>query len=251
MRMAADLAEAGRAQAPAAEVARWRELAGRMVVLHDGRGRIEQHEGFLQLPLPESRAAEGQELAFEGDRMRWRDVKQADVVMLMAVLEPLFDEQERRANYLLYEPLTRHLSSLSEAVHSLVARRVGLHDQADDYLTRAIAIDLHDSRGNRPEGLHMATQGGLWQAVVCGCGGVRAEPGALRLDPRLPDGWQRLRFRIQHAGTPLNVSISRDLVSVDAAGGRTRVAVGGLEAEVAAGRPLRLSRDGDGWRLAA
>jgi trehalose/maltose hydrolase-like predicted phosphorylase len=248
MRMAADLAEAGWTQAPASEVARWRELAARMVVLHDGQGRIEQHQGFLQLPLPEERTAQGQGLAFEGDRMRWRDVKQADVVMLMAVLEPLFDEDERRANYLLYEPLTRHLSSLSEAVHSLVARRVGLADQADDYLRRAIAIDLHDSRGNRPEGIHMATQGGLWQAVVCGCGGVRAERDALRLDPRLPDRWRQLRFRIQHAGAPLTVTISRDLLTIAAASGGTRVSVGGFEGDVAAGRPLRLRRAGDGWR---
>jgi trehalose/maltose hydrolase-like predicted phosphorylase len=251
MRMAADLAEAGRTPAPASEIARWRELAERMVVLHDAQGRIEQHEGFLELPLPEERAAQGQGLAFEGDRMQWRDVKQADVVMLMAVLEPLFDELERRANYLLYEPLTRHLSSLSEAVHSLVARRVGLAGQADDYLTRAIAIDLHDSRGNRPEGIHMATQGGLWQAVVCGCGGVRAERAALRLDPRLPEGWQQLRFRVQHAGAPLTVSMSRDLLRVDAASGRTRVSVNGFEGEVAAGRPLRLTRAGEGWRLDA
>ena len=199
-------------------------------------------------PEAERRRAE---LAFEGDRMHWRDVKQADVVMLMAVLEPLFREDERRANYLLYEPLTRHLSSLSEAVHSLVARRVGLAAQADDYLTRAIAIDLHDSRGNRPEGIHMATQGGLWQAAVCGCGGVRAEPDALRIDPRLPDAWQALRFRVQHAGVPLAVSITRDLVTVEAASGSTRVSLNGFAGEVAAGRPLRLSRAGDGWQLAA
>jgi trehalose/maltose hydrolase-like predicted phosphorylase len=251
MRMAANLAEAGRTQAPATEIARWRELAERMVVLHDGQGRIEQHEGFLELPLPEGRAAQGQGLAFEGDRMQWRDVKQADVVMLMAVLEPLFDEDARRANYLLYEPLTRHLSSLSEAVHSLVARRVGLDDQADEYLTRAIAIDLHDSRGSRPEGIHMATQGGLWQAVVCGCGGVRAERDALRLDPSLPEGWQQLRFRIQHAGVPLTVTMSRNLLTVEAASGSTRVSMDGFEGEVAAGCPLRLTWAGDGWRRAA
>jgi trehalose/maltose hydrolase-like predicted phosphorylase len=249
--MAAGLADTGHVDVPAAEAARWRELADEMVVLYDGEGRIEQHEGFLELPLPGSRTAQGQGLAFEGDRMQWRDVKQADVVMLMAVLEPLFGEEERRANYLLYEPLTRHLSSLSEAVHSLVARRVGLAAQADDYLTRAIEIDLHDSRGNRPEGIHMATQGGLWQAAVCGCGGVRAEPDALRLDPRLPDAWQALRFRVQHAGVPLAVSITRDLVIVEAASGSTRVSLNGFAGEVAAGRPLRLSRAGDGWQLAA
>ena len=210
MRRAAGLADTGPWMCRAAEAARWRELADEMVVLHDGEGRIEQHEGFLELPLPGSRTAHGQGLALEGDRMRWRDVKQADVVMLMAVLEPLFGEEERRGNYLLYEPLTRHLSSLSEAVHSLVARRVGLDAQADDYLTRAIAIDLHDSRGNRPEGMHMATQGGLWQAVVCGCGGVRAERRAApRPAAGRPAGGAALPR--QHAGRAAAVTqITRD-----------------------------------------
>ena len=55
-----------------------------------------------------------------------------------------------------------------------------------------IAIDLDDSRGNRAEGLHMATQGGLWQAVVLGCAGARAlDDGSFRLDPNLPAGWDR------------------------------------------------------------
>ena len=181
-------------------------------ILRTEDGLIEEHEGFMSLPLPvppDERAGRD-ELAWQRDRMEWRDVKQADIVMLMALLEPQFDAAERAASYRLYEPLTRHLSSLSEAVHSLVARRSGMDDEADDYLRRAMAIDLEDSRGNRAEGLHMATQGGLWQAVVLGCAGARAlDDGSFRLEPNLPAGWDRLRFRWIHRGTPLTVTVSR------------------------------------------
>ena len=175
-----------------------------MVVLHTPDGLIEQHEGFLSLPLPPDERAGRDELAWQRDRMEWRDVKQADVVMLMSLLEPQFTPEQRLGNYRLYEPLTRHLSSLSEAVHSVVARRLGLHTEADDYLRRAIAIDLDDSRDNRASGLHMATQGGLWQAVAIGCAGVRAGETALEIDPHLPPGWTRLRFRIAYRGVPLH-----------------------------------------------
>ena len=144
-----------------------------------------------------------------------------------------------------------HLSSLSEAVHSLVARRAGLDAEADDYLHRAIAIDLHDSRGNRPDGLHMATQGGLWQAVVLGAGGVRADGAVLQLDPHPAPGWERLRFSLTHRGTPLTVTVTPDEVTVEAHVGSTRVALPGFEGVVAAGSPVQLTRSGSGWRAAA
>ena len=252
LRRAADLVEAGRAPAEPDEPARWRDAADRMVVLRTEDGLIEEHEGFMSLPLPPDERAGRDELAWQRDRMQWRDVKQADVVMLMALLEPQFDEAERAASYRLYEPLTRHLSSLSEAVHSLVARRVGMDDAADDYLRRATAIDLDDSRGNRSEGLHMATQGGLWQAVVLGCAGARAlDDGSFRLEPRLPPHWERLRFRWIHRGTLLTVTVSADELTVEAAEGAAAITAPGWTGQVRAGEPLRLSRSAGGWRAAA
>jgi hypothetical glycosyl hydrolase len=173
-------------------------------------------------------------------------------VMLMALLEPQFSEAERAASYRLYEPLTRHLSSLSEAVHSLVARRAGMDDEADDYLRRATAIDLDDSRGNRAEGLHMATQGGLWQAVILGAAGARTlEDGSFRLDPHLAPHWKRLRFRWIHRGIPLTVTMSADELLVEAAQGAASIVAPGWAGEVRAGAPLRLARDPGGWRAAA
>ena len=187
------------------------------------------------------------ELAWQRDRMEWRDVKQADVVMLMALLEREFSFEERLGNYRLYEPLTRHLSSLSEAVHSLVARRVGLDDAADDYFTRAVAIDLYDSRGNRPEGLHMATQGGLWQAVVLGCAGLSVSDGVLVLDPRLAPGWNRLRFSLTHHGVPGTVTLTTRPPQSRPTAGRSRsrsAAPGRLPPSTTR---AELVRDGDAW----
>jgi alpha,alpha-trehalose phosphorylase len=127
-----------------------------------------------------------------------------------------------------------------------------MDDEADDYLRRATAIDLDDSRGNRTEGLHMATQGGLWQAIVLGGAGARSlDDGSFRLDPHLPPRWERLRFRWIHRGTPLTVTVSADELVVEAAEGSAAVTAPGWSGEVRAGRPLRLARDGSGWRAAA
>jgi trehalose/maltose hydrolase-like predicted phosphorylase len=252
LRRAADLAEAGHAPAEPGEPRAWREAADRFVVLRTDDGLIEEFEGFMSLPVAPDERAGRDELAWQRDRMEWRDVKQADIVMLMAILEGEFGAAERAATYRLYEPLTRHLSSLSEAVHSLVARRAGLDGEADDYLRRATAIDLDDSRGNRAEGLHMATQGGLWQAVVLGCAGARSlEDGSFRLEPHLPPRWERLRFRWIHRGTPLTITVSAGELVVEAAEGSAAITAPGWSGQVRAGSPLRLARDGAGWRVAA
>jgi trehalose/maltose hydrolase-like predicted phosphorylase len=247
---AADLAESGRAKSEPDEPARWREIGDRMLVLHTPDGLIEQHEGFLSLSRAPDERAGHDELAWQRDRMEWRDVKQADVVMLMSLLEPQFTPEQRLGNYRLYEPLTRHLSSLSEAVHSVVARRLGLHEEADSYLRRAIAIDLDDSRDNRASGLHMATQGGLWQAVAIGCAGVRAGATALEIDPHLPPGWTRLRFRIAYRGVPLLLTLAPDEIEIEARTAAARISIGELEAEVRVGTPLRLARTAAGWQSA-
>jgi trehalose/maltose hydrolase-like predicted phosphorylase len=247
LRQALALAEAGRGSpVDESERARWREIADRMLILHTPAGLIEQHEGFLSLPLADD-AVERPELAWQRDRMEWRDVKQADVVMLMAVLEPDHPEAERRANYELYEPLTRHLSSLSDAIHSLVAVRAGLAGDGDRYRRRAVAIDLRDSRGNCAEGLHLATQGGVWQAVVLGVGGLRSDRDGLRLDPRLPASWSRLEFRCSHAGTPVRVRIEPQRLVVEHDGGDSiPVLLPGLSATTCDGR-LELALAPAGW----
>ena len=214
MRWAAELVDAGVTAAPEpGEPARWRDLADRMVILRTPDGLMEQSEGFLSLPLAGSDPADRAEMAWQRDRMEWRDVKQADVVMLMALLEREFSVEERRGSYDLYEPLTRHLSSLSEAVHSLVARRVGLDAAADDYFTRAVAIDLYRQPRKPPEGPahghpgRPVAGGGVGMCGALGqptavlaprsASGPRLEPAAVLAHPP-----RRARHRDAHAAPP-------------------------------------------------
>ena len=173
LRRAADLAEAGHAPARARTSPRSGGIAAdRMVVLRTDDGLIEEHEGFMECrcPLPPDERAGRDELAWQRDRMEWRDVKQADIVMLMALLEPQFDEAERAASYRLYEPLTRHLSSLSEAVHSLVARRVR-HGRRRRRLSAP--RDRDRSRGQPRQPRRGAAHGDPGRAVAGGRPGVR------------------------------------------------------------------------------
>jgi kojibiose phosphorylase len=125
-------------------------------------------------------------------------VKQADVVMLIYLLWDRFPASVREANFRYYEPRTGHGSSLSPAIHAAVAARLGDLELASKYFRQAAEIDLSNAMGNAAGGVHAATLGGLWQALVFGFAGVQLSSDGPRVEqPRLPSLWRRLRFTMQ------------------------------------------------------
>jgi kojibiose phosphorylase len=61
---------------------------------------------------------------------------------------------------------------------------------------RAALVDLKDVRGNAGEGIHAASTGGVWQAVVFGFAGVRLTETGSSATPHLPPNWTRLQFKL-------------------------------------------------------
>lgn len=79
----------------------------------------------------------------------------------------------------------------------------------------AARLDLDDLTGTTGSGLHLATLGGLWQAVVYGFGGVRPAGDRLCVDPCLPRRWKRITLRLQFRGVKVRLQLSHDRVIVD------------------------------------
>ena len=71
-------------------------------------------------------------------------------------------------------PRCGHGSSLSPAIHALVAARLGDIALAERYFRQAAEVDLADNMGNAAGGVHLGAFGGLWQAAVLGFAGLRA-----------------------------------------------------------------------------
>ena len=127
-------------------------------------------------------------------------VKQADVVMLIALLWDDFPPEVREANFRYYDPRTGHGSSLSPPVHSLVAARLGDLPLALKYFRQTAEIDLANNMGNASGGVHAAAMGGLWQAAVFGFAGLQFAQRGPILRPALPKGWRRMRFDVSWRG---------------------------------------------------
>jgi trehalose/maltose hydrolase-like predicted phosphorylase len=82
----------------------------------------------------------------------------------------------------------------------------------------ATRIDLDDLTGTTSGGLHLATMGGVWQALAFGFGGLRPLMGRLVIEPRLPPVWAALELRVRFHDTRVRIRIERHEVSIDADG---------------------------------
>ena len=131
---------------------------------------------------------------------RSKIIKQPDVVMLIHLLWDRMPAEVRKANFEYYEPRCGHGSSLSPAIHALVAARLGDTALAERYFQQAAEIDLADNRGNSTGGIHAAALGGLWQAAVFGFAGLRLTENGPEHHPQLPANWRNLSMRFSWRG---------------------------------------------------
>jgi trehalose/maltose hydrolase-like predicted phosphorylase len=143
-------------------------------------------------------------------------IKQADVVALLALLPDLFDRSTKERNFSYYEQRCAHGSSLSPALHALVAARLGQIELAERYLHQTAHIDLDSPTVNSAGGVHIAALGGLWMAIIFGFAGISPLGEELAIDPVVPRKWQAFAFRLQWRGRVIRFRIDARRRSVAA-----------------------------------
>jgi alpha,alpha-trehalose phosphorylase len=188
---------------------------------------------------------------------RFQVLKQADVVLALLLQGDQFTPEEKLADFDYYDPLTTGDSTLSDVVQSIIAAEVGYHKLALKYFTSGLFVDLADLHHNAADGVHVASAGGVWTALVYGFGGLRDHGGRITLDPRLPEGWDELRFKITLQGTRVRVDVRQDQLTVTVEDGdEAMLYVRGIPTFVRAGEPATVPlahqgrRDGSAPSLA-
>ena len=220
LRRAAELADRVPGVASPGEARTWRSVADCLADGYDpGTGVYEQFAGYhrLQYLLP---ATLGQvpvaaDALLGSERIgQTQIIKQPDVLMAYHLVPGEMMPGTLRANLDFYGPRTSHGSSLSPAIHAALLARAGAPDKALGWLRMAARLDLDDITGVTGAGLHLATLGGLWQAIAFGFAGLSSDRGVLRIDPQLPRAWSELTVRLRYHGRRVSVTVGRDRVSV-------------------------------------
>ena len=178
---------------------------------------------------------------------RYQVLMQADVVLALFLQGNHFSHDEKLADFEYYDPLTTGDSTLSAVVQAILAAEVGYQDLALEYFQQSIFVDLADLHHNAADGVHVASAGGVWTALVSGFGGMRDHYGELTFDPRLPAGWSDLSFRLQWHGTPVVVTVRADEIVFEVGSGHDiPLSVRGDEYIAAAEQTLRIPLVGQG-----
>ena len=196
------------------EVDSWRRAAALMYVpRHEELGIVLQDEHFLERKRWDFEGTPPEKhpllLHFHPlEIYRHQVIKQTDVVLATYLLDRSFSEEEVRRTFDYYDPLTTGDSTLSACVQSVAASAAGRPEAALGYFLDACNLDLLDTHGNTKDGIHVASAGGTWLALVAGFGGLRDFDGELRFHPRLPAEWERLRFRVEVRGQVIELDMT-------------------------------------------
>jgi alpha,alpha-trehalose phosphorylase len=143
---------------------------------------------------------------------RHQVLKQADVVLALYLQGDEFTAEQKRADFDYYDPLTTGDSTLSSVVQSIIAAEVGYAELAVTYFKQALYVDLADLHHNADAGVHVASAGGVWSALVGGFGGMRDYLSSWSFDPRLPADWEFLSFLVTVRGTRMRVRIEKGTI---------------------------------------
>jgi alpha,alpha-trehalose phosphorylase len=194
--------EAARAMGVTAEeAATWRDAADAVSIPYDEElGVHQQCEGFTKFAEWDFENDNKYPLLLHQAYVRLypaQVIKQADLVLAMQWQSHAFTPEQKARNVDYYERRMVRDSSLSACTQAVMCAEVGHLELAHDYAYEAALIDLRDLHSNTRDGLHMASLAGAWTAIVGGFGGLRDDEGVLDIDPALPDGITRLRFRVR------------------------------------------------------
>lgn len=197
------------------EAEAWRTMAEEMYISQDETGLIEQHDGFFNLPHTEIDDVPVSEFPlyehWSYDRIYRTDmIKQPDVLMMLYLYNSSFSEETKRINYEFYEPRTIHESSLSPAIHSILAAELGRMDEAVRFFGYATRLDLDNYNRNTREGLHVTSIAMAWANIVYGFAGLRSDGDVLHFAPRMPERWKRLEFSVLYRGRVILIRMEKD-----------------------------------------
>ncbi len=145
-------------------------------------------------------------------------LKQADLIQLF-VMHDDFDDATLKANYDYYEPRTEHGSSLSPAMHAIIASKIGYKDQAYEYFTKSCTVDLYNankpiSGGTFIGGIHTASCGAVWQMMIFGFAGFSVYDNVLHFRPTVPEAWDGYHCHLHHHHNYVDVHITKTSMEV-------------------------------------
>jgi len=202
------------------EIKSWKRIASGIVTRINKKNIIEQFDGFFKLKKVALTRTDENGIFLIPSKVKAKDlgktqiVKQADVLMLIYLLNDIFSPKTKRANYDFYISRTVHKSSLSAPMHAFIASEVGDLHRAYNLFNVSLRTDISNLYGNTAEGIHAASLGGTWQALVFGFGGIMVRRSELFINPHMPHSWRKLKFSLSWRESLIKLQSTNDVIKI-------------------------------------
>ena len=189
-------------------------------------GVIEQFDGYFRhedcsLETVRSRLKDPKEYwgCGTGVATATQIIKQADVVTMLVLFGADYSVEIKKANLDYYEPRTEHGSSLSSCMHALLSCETGSSEWAYPFFVKTSEIDItgkskHFAGLIYIGGTHPAANGGAWLTAIHGFCGFSVENGEIKIKPRLPPSWEKVKFTVVLRGVEYEVTVSGESYSI-------------------------------------
>ena len=197
------------------EPSNWAKMAKKMILLQDKKSGVFEHfESYFDMPHIDCDSIDPADFPLIKHWcyyriFRWDMIKQPDTLLALFLFSGDYTMAEKRANFEYYEPRCVHESSLSPAIHSILAAEVGKGNLAANYWSHAARLDLDDYNRNTGNGLHTTSMAATWMNVVYGFGGLRSDGKVLSFRPSMPKMWTSFSYRILYRGSVLEVHVDK------------------------------------------
>ena len=143
------------------------------------------------------------------DLWRMQVIKQADVVLLNFIQGDKFTREEKMRDYDYYEPKCNHGSSLSTAIHAIMAAELG-KPEAYEFFRCSAYMDIDDFKHNTADGLHMACLGGVWMTAVNGFLGMRHYKDGVLFQPHIPAAWESYQLKFAYRNAVMEICVNHE-----------------------------------------
>jgi maltose phosphorylase len=202
------------------EYADWAKKAEKMRInLDPETGIYEQYDGYFNTPhvdvskIPDSEFPLYKNWAYV--RIFRNDMlKQPDVLLMHLFYSNDYTLENKRVNFEFYEKRCSHESSLSPAIHSILASELGMNEKAYSYARYASRLDLDNYNNNTHEGIHNTSMAAAWMNIVYGFAGLRTDGNLLTFNPTLPREWDRYAFKLNYMGRIIDIIISKENLQI-------------------------------------
>lgn len=208
------------------ELHKWKDIIENMYLPYDDELDIfVQHDGFLDKDLmtvnqlKETDRPLNQNWSWD-KILRSCFIKQADVLQGIYFFSNKFSMKDKKNNYMFYEPMTVHESSLSACIHSILACEIGLDERAVEMYERTARLDLDNYNNDTDDGLHITSMSGSWLSIVQGFAGMRTFGEKLSFKPIVPTGWDGYNFNINYRNRLINVDTTNSELKISLRSGK-------------------------------